>query len=338
MTALRPSELGRFIAAGCKSAPLILIYGPDEGGVRMRGRAIAATLLGDNPSPMDRSEFDAETLNADPGRLLDEANAIAMFGGKHLIVIDNAGKLNKSAWLPLLEVPPVDSTVLFLADELSKSAPIRTAFEQAPGAAVIACYPPSRQDVVTLIADKARAAGLAMTPAAQAYLSELIGGDFALAESEIDKLLLYCAGRPAVDVEDVDAMIIDSSDLAGYEPIDRAFEGKLEEIEPVALRSFREGINPSPVISMAIGHAIVLKRLASARESGGIDQAIRREGIFFRRVDRVRNQLSIWNSDMLTRAVETLSAAQHQGRLTPSLEETIAIRALWAIALASRRR
>jgi DNA polymerase III subunit delta len=338
MAIIRPGDIARFVASGCKTVPLVLVYGPDEGSVRTRVRAMVTALLGPEADSLNLLDLEADTVNADPARLLDEANAIAMFGGKRVILVSHAGKLQKSAWQPLLEVPPLDSTVIFQADDLAKTSPLRVTLEQSGSGAAIACYPPSRQDVQDLIDTQARSAGLSITPVARAYLADLLGADFALAEGEIEKLVLYCRDQIAIDVADIDAMITDSSDQAGSEPIDRAFEGKLEEIEAVALRSFREGINASGLLALALNHAMLLKRLALSKMNGSLDSAIRAERIFFRRQDRIRNQTARWDLSMLTKAIETLAAAQEQTRRTPALEETVAVRALWSVALGSRRR
>lgn len=337
MATIRPGNVRRFIEAGCRSVPLILVHGPDEGAVRMRVQALIHALIGPDDG-MSRVDFDAETLNADPARLLDEANAIGMFGGKRVIVIAQAGRLQKGVWQPVLEVPPIDSTILFQADDLVKTAPLRVALEQDTASATIACYPPSRQDLQELIDARTKEAGLSITPVARAYLVDLLGTDFALSEMEIGKLILYCRGRIAIDVADIDALITDSSDQAGSEPIDRAFEGKLEEIEGVALRSFREGINASGLIVLALNHAILLRRLVISKSNGALDSALRSERIFFRRQDRVRSQAQTWDLATLTKAIDALATAQDQARRTPVIEETIAVRALWSIALASRRR
>lgn len=338
MTVIRPADISRFLEAGCREVPLILLYGPDEGGVRMRSRKVLQTLLGDAPEAMNRIDLDAETLASDPGRLLDEANAIGMFGGRRAIVVSQAGRLSKTAWQGLVDVPPLDSTVIFLADDLAKTAPLRVAMEQGAHAAAIACYAPGRADIQTLIDSATRAAGLSITPVARAYLAESLGSDYALAAEEIEKLVLYCRGALAIDVADIDAMITDTSELSASEPIDRAFEGKLDEIEAVALRSFREGINPSGTLVMALNHAFLLRKLVLARAHGALDDALRKERVFFRRQDRVRQQVSIWEVSGLSRCIETLSTAQDQSRRTAAMEETITIRALWSIALAARRR
>lgn len=338
MATIRPGDIQRFVDTGCKSVPLILVHGPDEGAVRTRVHALVRSLIGSEDNGLNRVDFEAETLNADPARLLDEANAIGMFGGKRVIVVAQAGRLQKCVWQPIVEVAPIDSTVIFQADDIAKTAALRVALEQSSHSAAIACYPPSRQDLQALIEARTKEAGLSITPVARAYLVDLLGVDFALSEMEIGKLILYCRDQIAIDVADIDALITDSSDQAGSEPIDRAFEGKLEEIEGVALRSFREGINASGLIVLALNHAMLLRKLAISKINGVLDAAMRNERIFFRRQDRVRAQAQSWDLSKLTKAIETLGAAQEQARRTPALEETITIRALWSIALASRRR
>jgi DNA polymerase-3 subunit delta len=338
MATIKAGETSRFLADGFRRYPLVLVFGPDEGSVRTRVRLMAEKLLGADSDPMSRVEFDADALAADPARLLDEANAMAMFGGKRVIIVTNAGKTPKAAWQPLLDVPPLDSTVLFQADDLARKSPIRVAFEENPQAAALACYAPSRGDLQSMIDARTGAAGLSITPAARSYLADLIGADYALAEGELEKLLLYCHGKIAVDVADIDAMIVDTSDQGGYEPIDRAFEGKLEEIEPVALRSFREGINPSGLLVLALNHTMMLRRLTEAQRQSGLDKALRSERVHFKREDRIRRQLANWDAALLARAASVLAIAQEQSRKTAVLDETIVLRALWSVALAARRR
>jgi DNA polymerase III subunit delta len=338
MTAIRSGDLRRFTASGCKSTRLILVHGPDEGSARVRLREMLATLLGKDADALGRVELDAETLNKDPARLLDEANAIGLFADARVIVISSASRLRKDVWLPLLEVPPQDATAIFMADDLARSSPLRAAFEKSAHCAALACYAPSAQDIQQMIDTRVRHAGLSITPTARTYLADLLGADLALSEGEIDKLVLYCQDRLAIDVADIDAMITDSSSLAGSEPIDRAFEGKLEEIEHIALRSFREGINPSGLLALALNHAILLRKLVFSRNDGALDSVMRSENIFYKRVDRVRAQATRWDLPMLAKAIDTLAAAQLQTRKAAGLDETITIRAFWAIALASRRR
>ena len=337
MGIVRPSEIPRFLAAGGREAPIILIFGSDEGLVRARLSQLVITALGKDHDPLSLVELDAEAINDDPPRLLDEANSIGMFGGKRVIVVRGAGKLAKSAWQPLFELPPLDSLVLFQADDLAKTNALRLAAEGDARAMALVCYPPSNADVSALIDEKCRAAGMSMAAPARAVLLDMLGADYALSESEIDKLVLYARGKLSIEIADIEAVVVDASGGAGSDPLDRAFEGKLEDIEIAATRALREGVNASGLIAMALNHAMMLRRLVEARRTGNFDAAFKAERVFFRRQDRVRSQAQRWEPAALTRAIDTLMIAQEQSRRVSALEDAVAIRALWSIALAARR-
>lgn len=315
-----------------------MLFGPDEGAVRLRGRDFANAFLGPDADPMSRVEFEAEALNSDPARLADEAYAVSMFGDRRAILIRQAGKLSKSIWLALFDNPAAEAAVILMADELTKSSPIRAAAESNAQVAAIACYLPSIAEIDAAIGARCRAAGLAVSPAARTALSELLGADQALSEGEIDKLILYCQGQSSIEIDDIEQIVADSSAGAGTEPLDLAFEGQLPAIETAASRSFRDGLSPAGLISMGLNHIQMLRRLVNARMSGNFDMAVKQERLHFKRDARIRRQAEHWSIPALARALDTLSQAQLQGRMAASLEETIAIRALWAVSLAARRR
>lgn len=337
MSSLKSGDFERFLQSGLSKTRLILVYGPDEGLVRTRVTRLSQALMGKQTDDLSVADLEAESLNGDPARLMDEANAISMFGGQRVIIVRHAGKLAKPIWQAVFAASGLETTILFHGDDLTKTSPLRNAAEATSHCVAIPCYPASNEETMDRVEARCKAAGLSLTPVARSYLASLLGADFALSEQEIDKVLLYCAGNLTIDIADIEAVISDTSETGGSEPIDLAFEGAMEEIEAIALRTFREGISPAGVLTIALNHAFLLEKLVLARESGNLDSAIRQERIFFKRQTRIRRQAERWNTKLLTRAIEMLSTAQEQGRHLASLEETIAIRALWSVALAARR-
>lgn len=338
MAVIRAGEVDRFIAKAGQGIRIALIFGPDEGSVRLKGRAFADSFLGPDSDPMSRVEFEADALNGDPARLADEAYAVSMFGDRRAILIRQAGKLSKPIWQALFDNPAPEAAIILMADELARSSPLRAAAESNAQVAAIACYLPSVNEISAAIEQRCKAAGISIDHAARTALAELLGADQALSEGEIDKLILYCQGKSVIGIEDIEQIVADSSAGTGSEPLDLAFEGQLPAIEIAAARSFRDGLSPAGLISMGLTHVQLLRRLVAARTDGNIDSAIKQERLHFKREARIRRQAEIWSMPALARALETLSQAQNQGRMTASLEETIAIRALWAVSLAARRR
>jgi DNA polymerase III subunit delta len=337
MSNLKSGDFERFLQTGLSKTRLVLVYGPDEGLVRTRISRLSQALLGKQADDLSLADLEADTLNADPARLMDEANAISMFGGERVILVRHAGKLAKPIWQAAFTASGLGTTILFHGDDLAKTSPLRNAAEAANHCVCIPCYPASLDETMDRVEARCKAAGLSLTPVARSYLASLLGADFALSEQEIDKVLLYCTGNLTIDLEDIEAVISDTSETGGSEPVDLAFEGAMEEIESIALRTFREGTSPAGVLTIALNHAFLLQRLVLAHESGNLDSVIRQERIFFKRQARIRKQAQSWSTKLLNRSIEALSAAQQQGRHLASLEETIAIRALWSIALAARR-
>jgi DNA polymerase-3 subunit delta len=337
MAVIRPAEIDRFIAKAGRGQKIILLFGPDEGAVRLRGHDFAGVFLGADADPMSKVEFEADALNDDPARLVDEAYAVSMFGERRAILVRQASKLSKPIWQALFDSPAPDSAVILMADDLKKTSPIRAAAESNAQVAAIACYLPSIAEISAAIESRCMAAGLTISPSAKATLAELLGADQALSESEVDKLILYCQGKSRIDTEDIEQVVSDSSAGTGSEPLDLAFEGQLHAIEMATARSFRDGLSPAGLISMGLNHIHMLRRLVSARQDGQFDGAVKQERLHFKREARIRRQAEIWSIPSLVRALDTLSQAQTQGRMISGLEETVAIRALWAVSLAARR-
>ena len=56
----------------------VLLFGPDQGLVRERARALAMSVVEDLGDPFRVVEMTGQALKADPARLIDEAAAAAV--------------------------------------------------------------------------------------------------------------------------------------------------------------------------------------------------------------------------------------------------------------------
>ncbi|MDO9306698.1 MAG: DNA polymerase III subunit delta, partial [Mesorhizobium sp.] len=91
MSQKKAHEVEAWIARPDPAVRVVLIYGPDRGLVSERAAAFAMRT----GLPLDDAfaviRYDASDLEQDPGRLIDEARMVSMFGGERLIWIRNAG-------------------------------------------------------------------------------------------------------------------------------------------------------------------------------------------------------------------------------------------------------
>ena len=69
----------------------VLVYGPDSGLVRERALDLAKGVVPDLTDPFRAVEITADALTGDSARLADEVAAIAMTGGRRVVIVREAG-------------------------------------------------------------------------------------------------------------------------------------------------------------------------------------------------------------------------------------------------------
>jgi len=323
-----------------RSHPVILVYGPDSGLVHERVQAIIDLKIPDRNDPFQLVRLEGDDLASDPMRLLDEANTISMFGDLRVVWVRAGTKQLQSAVAPVVSDPPAGSLVVIEAGDLKPSAPLRSLCEKAPKAGVIVCYADESRSLAALAGKAFREANIAILPDALQLLLGSLGADRAASRGELDKLILYCRGAAEITSDDVAAIISDVANHDSSSVVDGAFLGEFEPIEAEGTRLFAEGNDAGSLVNAALRHALTLKRLRLSGELGGegFKSAAAAAGIFFKRHTSVERQLHLWSAARLDRTVLQLGEAVATLRKHPRLAEAIAIRALWAVALAARRR
>ena len=110
------------------------------------------------------------------------------------------------------------------------------------------------------------------------------------------------------------------------------------EVEDTARRFFATGGDGSTLLGSALRHALTLHRMCLDAESGiSAENLPAKYGRFFGSQGLVQ-QIRKWPSVRVARAVSILAEAVNRTRREPNLNEAIAVRALWSVALAARAR
>ena len=312
-----------------------LVYGPDSGKVREVARRIVAATAGSLDDPFRVVEIDDQSLNDDPARLADEVQSMAMGGGGRAIWIPDAGQ-GLAARLAALDFGRAgDNRIVAEAASLPKSARLRNAFETSRHAYAVACYEDTVDDLNDLIDTAAAAAGLAVADEARARLLALLGNDRSLSRSEVDKVVLYCRGRNAITLADVEAVASDKAAAGLDQFADAVFCGEAAAADLLLARFIESGEPGSRALSALGFHAAALQRLALEVEAGTPQAtAIRaaRPPLFFGRHAKVADQLRLWTAGALGNAADTTAKAVQQTREFPVLENQIASRAALSLA------
>src|SRR5208282_4116714 len=177
MTAIKAADVDGFIARPDPARPVVLVFGPDAGLVSERVNALVKASVDDPNDPFSLVRLESEELIANPGRLVEEAQTIPLFGGRRAVRVKAGGRNIAPAVEALLAGPASECRVVIEAGDLRRSAPLRALCERAKNAAALPCYPDSERDLARLIDTEMRAAGLTLAPEARALLVPLLGGD-----------------------------------------------------------------------------------------------------------------------------------------------------------------
>ncbi len=331
MTQLRGAEIDRFIAG--PDRPVVLLFGPDSGGVAERADRIAKALVGDDALAVARFE---EGDLADTGRLADEAYAGSLFAGRRVLRIRAGGNRSIAGALSaILDDPPADSFIVIEAGDLRKTAPLRKLCETSPRAAAIGCYPDNDAALGRLIDAEVHGAGLAIEPDARAALIGLLGADRAASRNEIQKLCLYAGPAGAITAADVAATVGDGAAFAIDDVIDAAAIGDPGALDRGFRRLVAAGTATSTIGGAAERHFIQLHRIRAAVDRGqplaSALQSLRPPALPSRR-PLIERQVRLWTIDDLNGILGALNQAMIDSRLHPGVGAAIVERCLFGIA------
>jgi DNA polymerase III subunit delta len=342
MVALKSGEIDGFIARPDARRPIVLVFGPDAGLVHERVEALIKSAVDDVADPFALARIDGDALADEPSRLVEEAHTIPLFGGRRAVWVKAGGRNFVEAVATLLAAPPAaDCRIVIEAGDLKRNAPLRTSVEKSPVAVALPCYADGDRDLMRLIDEEMRAAGLTIAADARAQLAALIGGDRGASRSEIRKLALYGRGQSAIELDDVLAVVSDASSLALDAAVDAAFAGRGGEAETQFAKARAAGTYPGVIVGAALRQVAALHRARLAVDGGAsVDEAVRSAmpGLHFRRKALVEAAVSAWTAARLERIMARLAEASLDTRQRPALAEAVAQRALMAMAEMARRR
>src|SRR5512135_666906 len=312
MTAIKASDVDRFIAKPDPAQPIVLVFGPDAGLVRERVDALIRASVDDPTDPFALARIEGDELASNPSRLVEEAHTVPLFGGRRAVLVKAGSRNIASAVETVIAAPSNECRIIIEAGDLKKTAPLRTLCEKAKVAVALPCYVDNERDLARLIGEEMRAANLTIARDARAALLSLLGGDRLASRNEIRKLALYAQGQKNIELADVIAVVADASQIALDGVIDAAFAGRTAEVDSEFAKARAGGSSPAAIVSAAIRQVANLHKIKLAIESGdSIEFAMKRSAppVHFTRERYVSEALRVWSPSRLLRAMEQLAEA-----------------------------
>lgn len=338
MVAVKAHQAASFLKAPDPRLAAVLFYGPDAGLVAERGQTLARAIAARETPPGEILRFDDADLEDDAERLGVELRTLPMFGGRNVVRASAGRRISAAALKPLVEEGPLAGFLIVEAGNLRPDDALRALFEKAPNAAAVACFPDEAHDLETVVREVLGAAKLAITPEARDVLLSRLGADRALTRGELEKLALYAHGRRTIEVEDVEAIVGDASELALDKIPLAAAAGEASRALAEFDRTLASGESPQTVMLALERHFQRLHRIRAEVEKGrALEDVLRqqRPPLHFKQRDAIAAQCRRWTLRRLSQALAGIAASIKATR-NGGPEEALAQRLILDLATAAR--
>ncbi len=342
MSILKQSvEIERFLKNPDPAVVVVLIYGPDSGLVTERAKILVNSTAGSLDDPFSIVRLGESDLSDDPGRLLDEANALTFGQTRRTVWIGDAGQKATKA-LELIDKNTTDALIVITADNLKPASKLRKFAESKKFAVAIPCYLDGLASLNNVLDGELKKSNLTITPDARRFFIDLLGADRQLSRREIEKLCLFAAGKKEITADDVRLISGDVTAPTLDSLCDAVGEGNVDKADRIYNRSTTAGTSPGAVIAQLIRHFIMLDCIGShsARGGGSVSGLVKqfRPQIFYQRHRSVEQQINLWSHEDLKSALQLLQQAESQCRNSKLPTEAVGERALFSLSMSAKRR
>jgi DNA polymerase-3 subunit delta len=308
------SSIGRAVDQPDPKIRFYLLLGPDEA----QSRALAARLL--EALGAQKFVLTAAEVKSNPALLVDEAAALSLFGDRRLVWIEPASNDTAEAVEALLAAASVESPVVAIAGQLTKSSALLKLAEAAPNAVAFTAYAPEGEEAVRMIVDLGRRVGLKIEPFVAARLAEACGNDQAIAAQELEKFALFVGASPhspkELDQDAIDAVGADNAEGDFARLADLALSGEVLDVAEALSAMPASGSEAIPIIRSLQRRLMMLAPARARIERGDrIDGVMASFGrsLFWKDKEAVTRMLKRWTADDLA------TVAQRAGQLERDL-------------------
>lgn len=342
MAQKKAHEVDSWLSRPQTAFPIVLVYGPDRGLVSERAGLFVRQTGFQADDPFSTIRLDAAELEADPGRLFDEAHTVAMFAERRLIWVRGAGaqKALATALKDLCDRPPESAVILIEGGDLKKGSPIRNAVETGSAGMALPCYADQARAIDAVIDEILGRDSLAIAPDARQALKASLGGDRLATRGEIEKLSLYARDFGRIEPEHVTDIVGDVSAKSLDDATDAMLSGNVVAFDGAYAGWIRGGNAPFQLLSAVMRQFQQLELLRSAVDKGASAQsalAAARPPVFFSRRNTVETAVKRWNAQALARALDRLQATVLASRTRANLDTSTIRQALLGLTVEAGR-
>ncbi|MBF0402250.1 MAG: DNA polymerase III subunit delta [Magnetococcales bacterium] len=253
----------------------VLLFGQDQGLITTAALTLRHATLQESDTDFDLETFFGGDLNTE--RLLSSCRSYPFLASRRLVILKDADQLsaaNVQAILHYLKRPSATSLLLVLAGNLEAKHPLRKGFEGDDTAWCIPFYALEGRALQQWLSTQLQQERFHVEPDALHYLCEHLAGDTRNSQQELDKLMLFMGNKRNIQLEDVLAMVGETTTYSGFGLAAAITAGQLQEgltILEKLLESGEEPIALLGVISQRLRRlALCAEQLAQGKEPRSI--------------------------------------------------------------------
>jgi DNA polymerase-3 subunit delta len=336
MAVVSHQDADQFLAKAHSNYRMILVFGPDQGLVFERSRKVLHAVIGVKGDGMQVVDLAGDAIAADPATLVDEANAINMFGGDARVVRIAAGARSFLPALELVSQSPASSVIIIEAGDLKRDAALRKWVEAQDFAVSIECRADDRKDIQRLIDAEIRIAQLTLAPDAREVLGAMLGEDRLSTRSELEKLTLYAHGQSTIHVEHINEILHDVSTLGVDAVIAAIFSGKPAEVVERVQKALQIGVDVNALVAALLRYALALHRCLADIDAGasfdGALQSLLRQVYGYNRKAEISSQLRQLKLPVIEQVISAVFDVVRLMRRSNALGEQRTVRSFLALA------
>ncbi|MBS0478516.1 MAG: DNA polymerase III subunit delta [Proteobacteria bacterium] len=305
------NQLVNALDAASPAIRLYLLHGPDEAGAADYAARLGRALGVD----AEKVLIDGSSLKGDPGRVVDEARSLALFGGRRWILVSGAGEDALEAAQLLIAEPHVEHAVVILAPGVRTKGKLVEFAVAQPAAMSFACYVPDGANAERLVAAIAREHGLRPSQNATRRLMAASNGDRAVIAREVEKLALYLDAAPDrprdLDNDVLDALGAELGDSQMSDVIDAALEGRVRDIARELARFTESGGAAIPLLRQIVRKLMNLAVMRGEVDSGAdVAATVKKRRLHFREEPGTIRLLQRWRAGEIAAAIGRLRRAE----------------------------
>ncbi len=314
---LNNSQIQKFIESPNKEAPIIIIYGPDEGLCKEYVSVLIKKFDFKINDPFETSIINSDDFESYPNKLLDEAASISFSNNKKLVLFKSNGDLNKSTLNHITQnlknllsnKRVIENIVILELGNIKSSLDLIKTVNASKFCVSIACYNDNKSNLNKIIELCLEEQKISIDKEALEFFIINSGNDRKVTMKELDKILSYIYPKKIINFDDVNNCL-SNNNLVNIEDI--VFSAIFNNHKKLVFQLdtvLSSGVQPVFILKSIINVLNIIFNSRILVDNGdSINDALNKSSsyIFWKSRDNYENSIKYWNTNKVEMVLDKL--------------------------------